>query len=53
MPRGFHPNARGGFTTASNLAMMNWFALDYIKEISPGPVLLIAGDHAHSRSFSE
>ena len=53
VPRGFHPNARGGFTTTSNLVMMNWFALDYIKEISPRPILLIAGDHAHSRSFSE
>lgn len=53
VPRGHHPNARGGFTTTSNIAMMNWFALDYIKEISPRPVLLIAGDHAHSRSFSE
>lgn len=53
VPRGFHPNARGGFTTTSNLAMLNWFALDYIREISPRPILLIAGDHSHSRSFSE
>lgn len=53
VPRGHHPNARGGFTTTSNIAMMNWFALDYIKEISPRPILLVAGDHAHSRAFSE
>lgn len=53
VPRGHHPNVRGGFTTTSNIAMMNWFALDYIKEISPRPVLLVAGDHAHSRAFSE
>ena len=48
-----HPNARGGFTTTSNLAMMNWFALDYIKEIAPRPILLIVGNHAHSKSYSE
>lgn len=53
VPRGHHPNARGGFTTTSNAAMLNWFALDYIKEISPRPILLIAGDRAHSLSFSE
>ena len=53
VPRGHHPNARGGFTTTSNLAMMNFFALDYIEEISPRPILLIAGDRAHSKAFSE
>ncbi len=53
VPRGFHPNARGNFTTTSQMAMMNWFALDYVKEISPRPILLVAGDRAHSRSFSE
>ena len=53
VPRGHHPNAHGGFTTTSNLAMMNFFALDYIEEISPRPILLIAGDRAHSKAFSE
>lgn len=51
--RGHHPNARGGFTTTSNLAMMQFKCLDYVQEISPRPVLFIAGDRAHSRSFSE
>ena len=51
--RGHHPNARGGFTTTSNLAMMQFKCLDYIEEISPRPILLIAGDRAHSKSFSE
>ena len=52
-PRGHHPNARGGFTTTSNLAMMQFSCLNYIKEISPRPILFIAGDKAHSKSFSE
>jgi len=53
VPRGHHPNARGGFTATSNLAMMQFKCLDYIDEISPRPILFVAGDHAHSRSFSE
>lgn len=51
--RGHHPNARGGFTTTSGLAMMNFRLLDFIGEISPRPILLVVGDRAHSRFFSE
>lgn len=51
--RGHHPNARGGFTTASNLSMLNYSLLDHIDEISPRPILLIVGDRAHSKFFSE
>jgi fermentation-respiration switch protein FrsA (DUF1100 family) len=32
---------------------MNMPILTYVKEISPRPVLLIAGENAHSRYFSE
>jgi fermentation-respiration switch protein FrsA (DUF1100 family) len=32
---------------------MNMPLLTYLKEISPRPVLLIAGEKAHSRYFSE
>ena len=32
---------------------MNMPLLTYIDEISPRPILLIAGDNAHSRYFSE
>lgn len=53
VPRGYHPNARGGFTTTSSLAMMQFNCLDYIDEISPRPILFVAGDRAHSRAFSE
>ena len=34
------------------LSMMIFFALDYIQEISPRPILFIAGDRAHSLGFS-
>jgi fermentation-respiration switch protein FrsA (DUF1100 family) len=58
MPRGFHPRARnsdkaGNFTDTSFMAFMNFPQLTYIDEISPRPVLVIAGEMAHSRYFSE
>lgn len=53
LERGFHPRARGGFTTTSDMAMMNFRLLDYIHEISPRPILFVVGDRAHSRFFSE
>ena len=53
LKRGHHSNATGGFTTTSNLSMMNYNLLDYIGEISPRPILFIVGDRAHSRIFSE
>ena len=51
--RGHHPNARAGFTTTSILAFLNYALLDHVAEISPRPVLLIVGDRAASRFFSE
>lgn len=51
--RGFHPNARGGFTTTSDLALLNFRLLDFADEISPRPILLIVGDRAQSKFFSE
>lgn len=53
VPRGFHPNARGNFTTTSNLSMLQFDALAHIDEISPRPILFIYGDIAHSRAYSE
>ena len=55
-PRGFHPrsiNSNGSWTMTSSLSLMNMPILTYIKEISPRPILLIAGENAHSRYFSE
>lgn len=51
--RGHQKNARGGFTTTSNMAFMNYPLLNYIDEISPRPILFIVGDRAHSKFFSE
>ena len=53
VPRGHHPNARGGFTITSNIPMTNFRALDFIDEISPRPILFVVGDRAHSKAYSE
>ncbi len=55
-PRGFHPrslNSNGAWTATNAFSFMNMPLLTYIKEISPRPVLIIAGENAHSRYFSE
>lgn len=55
-PRGFHPrsiNSNAAWATTSSLSLMNMPILSYLKEISPRPMLLIAGENAHSRYFSE
>jgi fermentation-respiration switch protein FrsA (DUF1100 family) len=55
-PRGFHPrsiNSNSSWTATNPWSFMNMPLLTYIKEISPRPVLIIAGESAHSRYFSE
>jgi fermentation-respiration switch protein FrsA (DUF1100 family) len=55
-PRGFHPraiNSNASWTLTNPLSFMNMPLLTYIKEIAPRPVLLIHGESAHSRYFSE
>lgn len=55
-PRGFHPNSvnsNGAWLVTNPLSFMNMPLLSYVKEISPRPILLIAGANAHSRYFSE
>jgi fermentation-respiration switch protein FrsA (DUF1100 family) len=55
-PRGFHPravNSNASWTVTTPLSFMNMPLLTYIKDISPRPVLLIHGEKAHSRYFSE
>ena len=54
--RGFHPrsiNSNSSWTITSPFSFMNMPLMTYIKEISPRPVLIIAGEKAHSRYFSE
>ena len=53
LARGHHPNARGGFTVTSNMSMINFSLLNHVDTISPRPMLLIIGENAHSRYFSE
>ncbi|EOB3584493.1 alpha/beta hydrolase [Vibrio vulnificus] len=55
-PRGFHSrsiNSNGAWTATTALSFMNMPLLSYIGEIAPRPLLLIAGENAHSRYFSE
>ncbi len=55
-PRGYHPravNSGNAWTRTTPLSFMNMPLLTYIKEIAPRPVLLIHGEKAHSRYFSE
>lgn len=55
-PRGYHErsvNSTGSWTATNPLSFMNMPILSYIKEISPRPLLIIAGENAHSRYFSE
>jgi fermentation-respiration switch protein FrsA (DUF1100 family) len=54
--RGFHPrspNSNGAWITINPLSFMNTPLLTYLTEISPRPVLLIAGENAHSRYMSD
>ncbi len=54
--RGFHPrsiNSNGSWTATNAISFMNMPLLTYIQEISPRPILIIAGEKAHSRYFSE
>lgn len=55
-PRGFHPrsiNSNGSWKATGAISFMNMPLMTYIKEISPRPLLIIAGENAHSRYFSE
>ena len=51
--RGHHPRSIGGFTLTSEPAHINFGALRHLADISPRPILLITGDQAHSKWFSD
>ena len=54
-PRGYHPRSvasNDGWRVTSNLPFMNMPLLTYIDEIR-SPVLMLHGENAHSRYFSE
>lgn len=53
--RGYHKrslNSNGGWNATGVMSFVNFKILDYSKEIA-SPVLLIHGENAHSRYFSE
>jgi fermentation-respiration switch protein FrsA (DUF1100 family) len=55
-PRGYHPravNSGNSWTQTTPLPFMNMPILTYIAEIAPRPILIIHGENAHSRYFSE
>lgn len=55
-PRGYHKravNSGNAWSLTTPLAFMNMPILSYIAEISPRPLLLVHGENAHSRYFSE
>lgn len=54
--RGYHPravNSGNAWSVTTPQAFMNMPILTYIQEISPRPILLVHGENAHSRYFSE
>lgn len=52
-PRGAHPRATTAMSMSGNAAYLHFRPFDRVDMISPRPVLLIAGQEAHSRFFSE
>lgn len=51
--RGRHPHATGAFTITSAPSHISYGGLRYLDDLIPRPVLVLAGEHAHSRSLSE
>ena len=55
-PRGFHPrgvNSTTAWTATTPMAFFNFPMYANVEMISPRPILLIAGENAHSRYYSE
>lgn len=52
-PRGAHPNARNRYVVTSPGLHIAYYPLEQMELISPRPVLLIAGERAETRKFSE
>ncbi|MGF6549489.1 alpha/beta hydrolase [Paraburkholderia youngii] len=52
-PRGFHPRSTTAMSLTSDGALMQFYPFQNLSWISPRPILLIAGEIANSRYFSE
>jgi uncharacterized protein len=51
--RGHHPRSIGGFTITSSMSHINVGELRHLADVAPRPILIVTGDQAHSRYFSE
>ncbi|TQN42498.1 hypothetical protein FHU33_1900 [Blastococcus colisei] len=51
--RGHHPRSIGGFTITGAVSHINFGKLRHLPDIAPRPILLVTGDQAHSRYFSD
>ncbi|MGQ7746196.1 alpha/beta hydrolase [Pectobacterium brasiliense] len=52
-PRGSHPNAHNRYIATSLGLHMAYYPLEHMDQIAPRPVLLIAGEKAETRKFSQ
>lgn len=52
-PRGRHPRATTAMAVTGNPTLSQFRPFDHVETISPRPVLLVVGENAHSRYFSE
>ncbi len=55
-PRGFHPrsiNSASAWTATTPMSFFNFPMMTNVDMISPRPMMLIAGENAHSRYYSE
>ncbi|QOL15195.1 alpha/beta hydrolase [Dickeya dianthicola] len=52
-PRGAHPNAHNRYVVTSLGLHMAYYPLEHMDQIAPRPVLLIAGEKAETRKFSQ
>lgn len=52
-PRGAHPNAHNRYVVTSPGLHMAYYPLEHMDNIAPRPVLLIAGEKAETRKFSQ
>ncbi|HHT0498869.1 TPA: alpha/beta hydrolase [Raoultella planticola] len=52
-PRGAHPNARNRYVVTSPGLHMAYYPLAHMDQIAPRPVLLITGEKAETRKFSQ
>lgn len=52
-PRGRHPRSTTAISLTSDGSFFHFRPFEHLAAVSPRPILLIAGENAHSRYFSE